>query len=153
MSDQLLYGWNPLLDVPSALERLAGAELADLVALVSVIDSTPNVADMPSLVPHLRRTGRSYTVADRDVAVRLPALIELIDQDFFFGFEEIWLYSAVPRQGKPAGVRITSDLHLTALPAGLSEWMSGSGCLAGLGDGDGLNFATFDEHLAELWKG
>ena len=152
MQGRLLYGWNADLDVLSALDRIASNRLARVTALLSVIDSSPDVARMISLIPLLERTGRAYTVVDRDVGVELPILLELFEEQFFTGFDEVWLVRGTPRRGKPNGLRITSDLRLTGPREGLSEWMVDSNCLAGLGDGDGLNFATFDERLAGVWR-
>lgn len=72
------------------------------------------------------------------------------EHGFFNGFDEIWFMPDPPKMGKPETLRITSDLGFEAdPPAGLSAWMQETECLLGLGDGDGLNFATFDPKIAD----
>lgn len=120
-----------------------------------MIDSTPDVARLPSLVPLLKRLAAWYITVDDDVVLELPTLMMLIEEhDFLSGFDEIWLCTDMPRSGKPEHVRITSDQPLgPEQPSGLAEWMLGSFCRAGLGDGDGLNYVTCDPELAVLWSG
>lgn len=75
------------------------------------------------------------------------------EHDFLSGFDEVWLCPGMPSSGKPAHLRLTSDRALAdEPPAGLAEWMLAASCRAGLGDGDGLNFATFDPALVTLWR-
>lgn len=153
-SEFLQIGWTPSLDIPAALRRLPPAGSAGCYVLVSMIDSTPNVRLLPSLVPLLERLGFSHHEVDDDVVIELPTLFALIDEhDFFSGFDEVWLCDEPPRSGKPHGIRITSDKPLEHEPLPeLADWMRWATCRAGLGDGDGLNFATFDPALAASWR-
>jgi len=123
------------------------------MALITMLDSAPAVADLPRLVPHLRNVALPFVAVDRDVLVDIPTLVQLIqDQkhDWLAGFDELWLCSSRPPHGKPDNVRITSDQPLEREPVGLAAWMINATCFLGLGDGDGLNFATFDGTLADL---
>ena len=119
-----------------------------------MIDSTPNVRHLPSLVPLLEDLGAFHRYADNDVAIEAPTLLTLIDDhDFLSGFDEIWLCDEMPVSGKPGKFRLTSDTSLgPGPPAGLADWMRQASCRAGLGDGAGLNFATFDDKLAASWR-
>lgn len=154
MSDSLQIGWNPSLDIPAALRRVPAERLAAQCVLVSMIDSTPRVRRLPSLVPLLETLGVFYTTVDDDVIIGIPAFFALVDEhDFLSGFDEVWLCAEKPGAGKPEGLRITSDTPLgPEPPSGLADWMLESSCGTGLGDGDGLNFATFDPALAALWR-
>ena len=154
MSDVLQIGWNPSLDIPAALHRVPVDCLADHYVLISMIDSTPRVARLRSLVPLVEDLNAFHAEVDDDVVIDVPTLLALVNEhNFLSGFDEIWLCTEIPKSGKPAELRITSDTPLgTAQPAGLAEWMLDSSCRAGLGDGDGLNFATFDPALAPLWR-
>jgi len=154
MAEILQIGWNPALDIPSALGRLADNQLVGRFVLVSMIDSTPNVSHLPSFVPLLADLGAFHAEVEDDVLIEAKTLLALIDDhDFLTGFDEIWLCDEIPRSGKPRGVRLTSELRLgSEPPPGMAQWMLRAPCRAGLGDGDGLNFATFDDQLAARWR-
>jgi hypothetical protein len=82
------------------------------------------------------------------------ALLALIEHQFFDGFDELWIFRESPIEGKPEAIPLTSDVRLVhELSEDLRNWMYDNGCIAGLGDGDGLNFATFKPALARLWGG
>lgn len=71
--------------------------------------------------------------------------------NLFNGFDEIWLFPHSPSIKLPPDVWITGPLDITKeVPKGLVEWMISSGCILGLGDGIGLNFATSDKTIASL---
>ncbi len=153
MSDLLYIDWNPALDIPTALERAPRSKLASSVALISMLDSTPAVADLPSLVPYLIESRFAYAEVGRDVLVDMSTMDRLIhdpSHEWFAGFDEVWICSSTPQHGKPHDLRLTSDNHLQSEPTGLRPWMRESACVLALGDGDGLNFATFDADLADL---
>ena len=154
MVEILQAGWNPTLDIPSALGRLADDQLSGRFVLVSMIDSTPNVCHLPSFVPLLDDLGAFHAVVDDDVVIEAQTLLALVDDhDFLAGFDEIWLCDEIPRSGKPGDFRLTSEVRLgSESPPGMAQWMLRAPCRAGLGDGDGLNFATFDDQLAGRWR-
>lgn len=154
MSDSLYIGWVPAVDIATALHRIPAEQLDGCFALISMVDSTPRVRTLQSLVPLLRSLGHFLQEVDDDVVIEASSLLTLIDEhEFFSGFDEVWIFREIPRSGKPEGVRITSDTPLRATaPPGLARWMRETRCVAGLGDGDGLNFVTFDPALAALWQ-
>jgi hypothetical protein len=154
ISKTLHVGWIPNLDVPAAIRRLSSHQIGGLLILVSMIDSTPRVSRLPSLVPLLQQLDASYCEIDDDVLIDGPTLMMLIEEhQFLMGFDEIWLFAEAPTSGKPNELRITSDVRLSSPPPdGLQAWMRDVHCLAGLGDGHGLNFATYDESLAAQWQ-
>jgi hypothetical protein len=76
----------------------------------------------------------------------------LFEHDFFSGFDEVWLFPSSPSSAKPEAVPLTSDVRLVhEPPAALTHWLCANDGLAGLGDGDGLNFMAFDPDLAKRW--
>ena len=121
-------------------------------AVVSMVDSTPSVASLSSLVPLVDSLGVFREEVEGDIAVEASTLLALVyDYDFLTGFDEVWLCAEVPTSPKPANVKITADLPLVgAPPAGLADWMGAAQCIVGLGDGDGLNVATFDVRIENV---
>ena len=154
MNDLVLWGWNPDLDIPSAL-RIVPADLRPTHALVTVVDSSANVRGISSVGPLLEEMNAAHEYVGDALAITVSVLLRLShDYNFFHGFDEVWLCNAVPAVGKPAELRLTSDVQLGAeLPVGAAEWMQASGCIAGLGDGVGLNYVTSDEWLVSRWRG
>jgi hypothetical protein len=150
----LYSGWNAELDIPTAVAGLPVDPYASCLVLVSMLDSTPNVRMLPSVVPLLVAHDLWHHVVDDDVAIEFATLATLIDEHgMFSGFDEIWFCSRAPVMGKPKHLRITSDRPLESEPsAALVEWMTASSCSIGLGDGDGLNFVTRDRALAAKWR-
>jgi hypothetical protein len=129
------------------------AWLGSYYSVVSVVDSTPRVGRLPSLAPLIQSHGASLWLCGDDIAFEATFLLVLIEEHGFFnGFDEIWFMPDLPKIPKPETLRITSDLGFEAdPPAGLSAWVQETKCLLGLGDGDGLNFATFDPEIASCF--
>lgn len=59
--NDLHYGWNPHIEIPSVLQDLS-SEFADSTVLLSMLDSSPHVAEMISLISRLRDRGQPYSV-------------------------------------------------------------------------------------------
>jgi len=154
MTASLLHGWNPDLDIPTAITKVSRDLRDPCLVLIAVLDSTTEVSSLPSLAPFLEQRARWHATVDGDVVVALATLITCLDHpELFAGFDEIWLCDAMPTAGKPAHLGITSDRPLDSEPSpDLARWMRTASCMAGLGDGDGLNFATFDPALAAAWR-
>jgi hypothetical protein len=148
----LIAGWNKSLSILDALRIASESGIESRYAQISIIDSTHHVRRLPSLGPQIKESGAFYAEADDDVVVEISTLLSVEPlQALFTGFDEIWLCEEVPTVGKPESLQITSDLPFDGqMQPGLEQWMHESGVTAGFGDGDGLNFATFDRHLAEL---
>jgi hypothetical protein len=61
----------------------------------------------------------------------------------------VWLSGEAPLGPKPEGVSIVAPRNLSdEVPNEVAEWMYRSGCVVGLGDGEGLNYVTIDEDVA-----
>jgi hypothetical protein len=143
-------GWNAELDIPAAIAGLPADRHAADHVLISMLDSTPRVSTLPSLIPLLADHGLWHEAVGLDVVIGFATLVALIsDHQMLSGFDEIWLCSEIPAADKPEHLRITSDRPLASEPpAGLAEWMLASSCHSGFGDGDGLNFVTLDSGIA-----
>jgi hypothetical protein len=154
VSASLLTGWTPGLDVAAALRRTHPEASGGQLVLVTLVDSSPNVGELPSVAAALTELRDFYAEIERDVVVKIGTFFTLADEyALFTGFDEVWLVDRIPDSGKPDRFRLTSDVSFGPTPPeGLEEWMRGAGCTAGLGDGDGLNFVTFDPELAALWR-
>lgn len=67
----------------------------------------------------------------------------------FTHFDEVWLFREAPLELKPEEVGIVAPYNLGEdVPPEVANWMYRSGCIVGLGDGDGLNYVTVDERAA-----
>ncbi len=67
----------------------------------------------------------------------------------FTHFDEVWLFGGAPVEPKPEGVRIVAPCDLSeGVPTEVADWMWRSGCIVGLGDGEGLNYVTAGERAA-----
>jgi hypothetical protein len=153
MTDPILFGWNDALDMPSAVSLAREIWVRQLHVLISTVDSSSRVRQMPSLVPLLQRLEADYEALGAAVVVGGGTFLTLVDDGFFNGFDEVWLFNASPREPKPEAIPLTSDIPLREAPSDtLVSWMHSNGGIAGLADGIGLNFATFDSDLARLWS-
>ena len=141
-----IVGWLPRIAIPVALPIVAELLPNHRVSLVSAIDSSRNVAELPSVSrfsaghPGVRPLGRGMLVDREHLAAMSP---------FFTGFDEIWFFATAPSVPLPAEIRLTSEAPAEPDPR-LDAWFAQSGCALGLGDGIGLNYATPDARLARL---
>jgi len=137
--------------MPSAIDAMAPRRLPAF-ALSTIIDSTP-VRQVTDLLPLLDGIGASHWESGTGITFEIATLRYLVDDDFFHGFDEIWLFDDLPQLSK-VPPRFTSEQggNFSAVEIELIAWMRETGCVAALGDGDGLRFATADPELASLWR-
>jgi hypothetical protein len=118
-------------------------------ALITFLDSSP-----PTSLTNVQRALAEYVDEFREVGsgVLLSGrqTVSLARKYLLFThFDEVWLFGEAPREPKPEGVRIVAPCNLSEeVPSEVADWMWRSGCIVGLGDGDGLNYVTVDERLA-----
>lgn len=153
MSDvqDLFVGHVDSAGIPTVLESLVELDLSFAYAMVTVIDSDPRVARLPSIATLLRAQRKGVSILDRSIVVPRLTLLELVREwDLFNGFDEVWFFESVPLLPRPADVVITADVSMKTRDLGhVAAWMEASGARLGLGDGEGVNYATIDPDIAE----
>jgi hypothetical protein len=151
--DAFEFGWTSELNMPLAIEAIAGGGLPAF-ALSSIIDSGPTLR-CDDLVPRVESYGAAWWARESGVFVETATLVRLMDDDYFHGFDEIWLFDVLPVSLSVAPPRFSSDTGCLVTEArrdAVAAWMRTAGCLAALGDGIGLNFASFAPSLAAHWR-
>jgi hypothetical protein len=149
VSQRLLFGClqATIADVVDAnLDFLPHFELAAVPIL--------NGNEQPALWPEVKRRLRAEGIRSerhRGVILLPPGELDhFISVGMFEGGDELFLCSEWNEEFEPFPGRITRDMARFEVesPLGLEEWMVDAGCLLALGDGDRLNFATFDAELS-----
>ena len=134
--------------IPTVLAGASEALNGYNFMLVTTIDST----DMRQTTTGrgLARREQRCTFLEDGLVVLKPLMTdESLWRQLFNGFDEVWLFEEPPMLARPQGLSIVGPRRLDAgaVPPGLQEWMRTAGCGVGLGDGDGLNYATSDERF------
>ena len=123
-------------------------------ALIRSVDSTRAPAQLRDL---LKARVAEVNIGRAGVVVSPEDLCRLVDRGFFCGFDEVWLFDEQRASVAeiPPGIFATSDGVSFAdhVPHGLEEVMVAERCLLVLGDGCGLNYATWDRPLALAIQG
>lgn len=123
--------------------------------LVTCLDSIRDVAGSATGRLVLERFPRCAAYGK---GVLIPGeSVEAVHQSvgLFTGFDELWCFTTVPSEEKPAGVSVLP-------PPGFDEeapdpntiaWISQNGCHLALGDGFGLNYVTVDRETESALRG
>ena len=118
-------------------------------ALITSLDSSPptsltNVRQaLNEHIDEFREVGSGILLSGRQTVLLVRRYL------LFTHFDEVWLYREAPMEPKPEGIRIVAPYDLSeGVPTEVANWMYRSGCVVGLGDGDGLNYVTVDEHVS-----
>lgn len=145
----LRTGFVVPLDLRSVLTQDPPFVAAARFCLVAEIDSTDDVAGLQSLHRFLTGAGHDYRALGKGIVTDTAALSSLLgDDNYFTGFDEIWLFREEPAAAKP------EELSLTTVPLAwtkfklAAEWMAETNCIVGLGDGDGLAWVTNEAAVA-----
>lgn len=148
---RLLSGWVDNADLPFATELLAELLGGFQVVLVTCLDSSRAVWSAGPLHNCIEMLGEPSEMLGDGLMLGMPAFVQLLNQDTtFFGFDEVFFSRKCPTTPKPPTVVLTSEVPINERGVGeIHRWMSQSGCCLGLGDGCGLNFATYDLSIAE----
>ena len=118
-------------------------------ALITSLDSSP-----PTSLANVRQALKEHVDEFREVGSGIllsgqQAVLLARRYLLFTHFDEVWLCREAPMEPKPEGVRIVAPCNLSeVVPSEVADWMWRSGCVVGLGDGEGLNYVTVDEGVA-----
>ena len=118
-------------------------------ALITSLDSSP-----PSSLPNVRQALAEHVDEFREVGSGIllsgrQTVLLACNYLLFTHFDEVWLYREAPMEPKPEGISIVAPYDLSeGVTTEVANWMYRSECVVGLGDGDGLNYVTVDEHVA-----
>jgi hypothetical protein len=147
----VIVGWLDT-SIGTVVRHDAGALTRFAYWLVTSVDSStdlPRNSTARAIVERYEKCaflGQGLVLPGADA----PAVAE--EFDLFNGFDEVWFFQTKPEMAKSAGLSIVSPLNLGSdpVPPLLTSWMKQSGCELGLGDGIGLNYATYSEASARL---
>jgi len=124
------------------------------LGVIAAIDSHTEVAKLSRFAARLDELGVEWSDVDSGVAVTGGGLLRMIDASMFTGFDAVWLFDRSTPKMPPGNLPLTSDVPLEQPPPPeLVEWMRRHGCLAGLGDGDGLNVVSLDAAVTAALQG
>ena len=119
--------------------------LAECFLVVDILDSSSPVAALSGWTRGLDDAEIAWTAVDGRVVIAPDAVPRLVTAGkTFYGFDQVWLCSRVPRAGEiPAG-RLTSDAASfeSGVPEPLRSIAGQPWFVALLADGCGLNVAT-----------
>ena len=146
--DGIWIGW---LDSSIALLAKDSPELLTQFpyVLITSIDSSRDLRTLESIQNIVSELAgfqflNGWLIATSDSLMPLMNKYNLLN-----GFDEMWLFRTPPSIVLPIDIWITGPREITnEVPRGLAEWMTTSGCVLGLGDGIGLNYATTEEFIA-----
>ena len=119
--------------------------LAECFLVVDILDSSSRVASLSRWTRQLDDAEIAWNAVDGRVVIAPDAVPRLVATGkTFYGFDQVWLCSRMPRAGEILAGRFTSDA--ASFEAGVLEPLR---AIAGqpwfvalLADGCGLNFAT-----------
>ena len=118
-------------------------------ALITSLDSSPPTSltnvwrALSEHVNEFRELGSGVVLSGQQTVLLARKYL------LFTHFDEVWLFSEAPTEPKPEVVGIVAPYNLgEEVPPEVADWMYRSGCIVGLGDGDGLNYVTVDERVA-----
>ena len=120
-----------------------------LFVLITSLDSSPPTSltnVLRALAEHVdeyREVGSGVLLSGQQTVLLARKYL------LFTHFDEVWLFGEAPMEPKREGVTIVAPCNLSEeVPSEVADWMWRSGCVVGLGDGEGLNYVTVDEGVA-----
>ena len=157
MAAQIDTGFINGCNLPIALYACLDAFLELNYAMVSTIDSGPpsamvGVLARLSALPDFQIVGRAIQMKVN--LISLQAIARLLS-----GFDEIWFFTRqqdveIPEFGITSEEPLTDagDCYAEDDYARLSDWMTLSGCVIGMGDGCGLNYVASERRYIALLR-
>lgn len=151
-AEQTLWAaWLPNLSVLDIWDLIVEPASEDKRALITMLDSSDDVAKMPAIEQLADDYGCEVAILDSGVILDNDCFAALRSHgaNFFTGFDEIWWPRDQSVAPKPGTFRLTSEIPISDGPEpGLGQWMYEAGIRLGLGDGCGVNVATFETSIA-----
>jgi len=115
--------------------------------LISTIDSNRPVADMPWAVAK-GRSDPGWALSTSPLVISGSSTVELLDQNLFTGFDELWVPAQMPVTDPPDDANLVAPRALDVeVPPAVLAWLTLSGCRLGVGDGEGMNYVVRDSDL------
>lgn len=146
--EDLLVTWLDGLTLAGAWERVAGHLPGDAVSLIACLDSSREPARSAFLMERARAADAGAVDQDGRIVLAARALAPLVDDpQVFAGYDEVYVFARRSQAVGPPPVALTSEEPVGPDPR-LASWFADTGCLLGLGDGYGLNYATPSRTLA-----
>jgi hypothetical protein len=147
------FGHAAGLNIPFVLESETEILSRYKLAMITVIDSNHDVANLKSVAGLLEDEDLGITTIDSHLVVPCELVPELVafERNLFNGFDEIWFLEGTPSEPRPEDLVITADVVLDGERAQrVAVWLDAAGAGLGLGDGDGLNWVTLDARIAAV---
>jgi len=113
-------------------------------ALVTMVDSSPKVTQIPWALPFMNSAQRS---ARSSLLLSVATVLEVVEEGkVLSGFDEVWV-SGSRDPARPQPGTLSALRQLDESPLSPAEGSTATGMLLGLSDGYGLNFAAIDQPL------
>ncbi|HEY2140826.1 MAG TPA: hypothetical protein VGG98_02050 [Solirubrobacteraceae bacterium] len=115
-----------------------------------MLDSNPYVAQLTAIKQLLAEHKDQVVPVGDGVLLDSEcfAALRVHGDNFFTGYDEVWTTREKRLISKPPKVRFTSEGAVSEHPVpGLGRWMQEEGLCLGLGDGFGVNVATFETSI------
>jgi hypothetical protein len=145
----LRLGFLVPLNIPAVLEADLPFMAACHSCLITSIDSIEDVANLESLLGFLDERNHEHASLGPDLLIDRRALADILREDnYFSGFDEIWLFADPPAVPKPEQIHLTIRAPTEESFAAIAEWMTATNCVVGLGDGTALCYVTNEAEVA-----
>lgn len=145
----LLVKWIEDAVLGTAWARVAGHLPEGAYVLIACLDSNRTPARSSFLMERARSHDPEALDHEGRIVMRAGALQPFVDDEqACAGFDEVWAFADRPHVVEPQRVGLTSETPIEPSDE-LEAWFAETGCLLGIGDGYGVNYATPSRALAE----
>jgi hypothetical protein len=130
--------------VDSGIDVLPNFEMA----AITMIDSVEHPGEFPEIRRRLRGEGLRPTAHRGALLVTPVDLEKAVAAGLLPGADELYLLEEWNDEFEPFPGHVANEDFLKGTSLGLDEWMVDARCVLAVGDGAGVNFATYDDGLA-----
>jgi hypothetical protein len=112
--------------------------------LIASIDSDSAVATMEWARKRIAKDG-DWALSTDPLVIAGTSFVQLLKDwtTLSSGFDEIWLPKRLPVPTPPDSAYLVAPRRLDeTCPSEVIDWMTTSGCVIGLGDGEGMNYVA-----------